>query len=51
MANQPNSKLKLLFLLQILQDKTDEEHGLSTQEIIEALGTIEYVSHIEEITG
>ena len=37
MANQPNSKLKLLFLLQILQDKTDEEHGLSTQEIIEEL--------------
>ena len=37
MANQPNSKLKLLFLLQILQDKTDGEHGLSTQEIIEAL--------------
>ena len=37
MANQPNSKLKLLFLLQILQERTDEEHGLSTQEIIEAL--------------
>lgn len=37
MANQPNSKLKLLFLLQILQDRTDEQHGLSTQEIIEAL--------------
>jgi len=37
MANQPNSKLKLLFLLQILQKKTDEERSLSTQEIIEAL--------------
>ena len=37
MANQPNSKLKLLFLLDILQKRTDEEHGLSTQEIIEAL--------------
>ena len=37
MANQPNSKLKLLYLLQILQERTDEEHGLSTQEIIEAL--------------
>ena len=37
MANQPNSKLKLLYLLQIFQEKTDEEHGLSTQEIIEAL--------------
>lgn len=37
MANQPNSKLKLLYLLQILQDKTDDEHGVSTQDIIEAL--------------
>lgn len=37
MANQPNSKLKLLFLLDILREHTDEEHGLSTQEIIEAL--------------
>lgn len=37
MANQPNSKLKLLYLLQILQENTDEEHGLSTQDIIEAL--------------
>ena len=37
MANQPNSKLKLLFLLDILRERTDEEHGLSTQEIIEAL--------------
>ena len=37
MANQPNSKLKLLFLLEILQERTDNERGLSTQEIIEAL--------------
>ena len=37
MANQPNSKLKLLYLLDILRERTDEERGLSTQEIIEAL--------------
>lgn len=37
MANRPNSKLKLLFLLQILKERTDETHGLSTQEIIEEL--------------
>lgn len=37
MANQPNSKLKLLFLLQILQEYTDDEHGLSVNELIEKL--------------
>ncbi|MBQ9000752.1 MAG: WYL domain-containing transcriptional regulator [Eggerthellaceae bacterium] len=37
MANQPNSKLKLLYLLDILRERTDAERGLSTQEIIEAL--------------
>lgn len=37
MANQPNAKLKLLYLLQILQEETDGEHGISTQGIIEAL--------------
>lgn len=37
MANQPNSKLKLLFILQILQERTDDKHGISTQELIEAL--------------
>ena len=37
MANQPNSKLKLLFLLQILQEKTDDLHALTAQEIIEEL--------------
>lgn len=37
MANQPNSKLKLLYLLEILQEKTDDLHALSAQEIIEEL--------------
>lgn len=37
MANQPNTKLKLLYLLKILQEKTDDTHGLSTQQLIEAL--------------
>ena len=38
MAKSSNQKLKLLYLLQILQERTDDEHGLSMQEIIAALG-------------
>ena len=37
MANRPNQKLRLLFLLKILMEKTDTVHGLSTQQIIEEL--------------
>ena len=37
MAKSSNQKLKLLYLLQILQERTDDEHGLSMQEIIAAL--------------
>ena len=38
MAKSSNQKLKLLYLLQILNERTDDEHGLSMQEIIAALG-------------
>lgn len=38
MAKSSNQKLKLLYLLQILNERTDEEHGLSMQEIITELG-------------
>lgn len=37
MANRPNQKLRLLFLLKILMEKTDSTHGLTTQQIIEEL--------------
>ncbi len=37
MANQPNQKLKLLHVLQMLLEKTDDTAGLTTQDIIEEL--------------
>lgn len=37
MPKGTNQKLKLLYLMQILQERTDESHGLTMQEIIDAL--------------
>jgi len=37
MAKSANQKLKLFHILRILEENTDEEHVLSTQEIIERL--------------
>ncbi|MCH5269606.1 MAG: WYL domain-containing protein [Lachnospiraceae bacterium] len=37
MAKSVNQKLKLFYILQMLMENTDEEHVLSTQEIIEKL--------------
>ena len=37
MANTPNQKQRLLYLIKILLEKTDEENGLTTQQIIEEL--------------
>lgn len=37
MAKSANQKLKLLYILKILEEKTDENHALSTQRIIELL--------------
>lgn len=37
MAKSVNQKLKLLYLIEMLQEKTDEEHFLSMQEILEGL--------------
>lgn len=34
MANQPNQKLKLLYLMEILMKKTDASHGLTMNEIL-----------------
>ncbi len=33
MAKQPGQKLKLLYLLDILREQTDEEHGLGLSQI------------------
>ena len=37
MAAGENQKLKMLYLVKILSEQTDEEHGLSAQEIIARL--------------
>ena len=37
MAKSANQKLKLLYLLKILSEKTDENHCLSAQELINEL--------------
>ena len=37
MAKSANQKLKLMYLMEILKERTDEKHYLSMSEIIEAL--------------
>ena len=37
MARSPNQKLKLLYLMQQLLEKSDENHVLTVQEMIDAL--------------
>lgn len=37
MAKSTNQKLKLLYLMQIMLENTDDEHGLSMAEIIDKL--------------
>lgn len=37
MAKGANQKLKLLYLIRIFQEKTDDDHGITMQEIIIAL--------------
>lgn len=37
MARSENQKLKLLYIVQLLEERTDEEHPVTTQEIIEYL--------------
>ena len=38
MAKQPNQKLKILYILQFLQRKSDEEHPVTMNDIIDELG-------------
>lgn len=37
MAKSSNQKLKLIYLMKILLEKTDETHGITMSEIIESL--------------
>ena len=34
MANMPNSKLSVLYIMKALIEKTDEAHALSTEDLI-----------------
>ena len=38
MPKSSNQKLKLLYLLKILREETDEEHFLNSQQLIDRLG-------------
>ena len=40
MAGNSNGKLRILFIMQILQDETDDEHGLSMSDIISRLSEL-----------
>ena len=37
MAKNPNQKLKLLYLMKILLENTDEDHGMTMPELIASL--------------
>ena len=39
MAKGKNQKLKLLYLLKILMEETDESHGLTRQELLDRLAS------------
>lgn len=38
MANNPQAKLKTLYVMRILQEETDADHGLSMRQLIDRLG-------------
>ena len=40
MAKSQNQKLKLLYLVDILERKTDEQHPLNTTQLIEELAKV-----------
>ena len=48
MATSPNQRAKLLYLMQILLNKTDEQHPLTAQELISELSA--YDIHVERKT-
>ncbi len=39
MAKSANQKLKLLYILKILSEKTDEDHSMPTQDLIQELAS------------
>lgn len=49
MAKAPNQKLKLLYLLKILSEKTDENHCMSSQRLIEELARYDITAERKSI--
>ncbi len=49
MAKTPNQKLKILYLMQILLEYTDEDHAISMNEIIERLGALDITAERKSI--
>ena len=40
MANKPNQKLRMLYVLKLFFEQTDTENGLTTQQIIDELANL-----------
>ncbi len=51
MAKEKNQKLKLLRLMQILMENTDDEHGLTMEQIIEELGKYDISAERKSISS
>ena len=49
MPKSSNQKLKLLYILKILEEQTDEEHCISTQNLIEALAEYDVLAERKAI--
>ena len=49
MPRSQGQKLKLLYLMKILQEKTDEHHALTVGELIEALGRYDIAAERKSI--
>ena len=49
MAKGTNQKLKLVYLIKILLEQTDEEHSITMQEIMEALAAYDITAERKSI--
>ena len=49
MAKSTNQKLKLLYLMQIMLENTDDEHGLSMAEIIDKLAAYDIIQCLPDV--
>ena len=49
MSKQENQKLKLLYILQILKEKTDDEHGINVADLIDELAQYDVTAERKSI--